>query len=130
MNQDVSQAPKCGIDIVEIERFKRFIDGSQAQLTQLFTTDELRDCDAKKYPSQSLAGRFAIKEACLKCFPRECDNKALDFIDIEVAVDNYGAPFIRINDKLHAIMQRYHIQYLSASLSHTEQYACGIVTAN
>ncbi len=122
--------PRCGVDLIEIDRFARFFDkATSAQLEAIFTHDETTYCSNKEKPLQSLAARFAVKEACIKLFPKEASSKEVDFIDVEVIVDNYGAPSIKMTPKLKEIMQRYQVSSLSTSISHTEQSAIAMVVA-
>lgn len=52
-----------GIDIEEIKRFKNL---KKHQLNKMFTKEELEYCFKKKNVAQSLAVRFAGKEAVIK----------------------------------------------------------------
>ena len=55
-----------GIEIVETKRFTRYSDKSDIRLSKFFTFDELEYCFKKRNPNNSLAGRFAAKEATIK----------------------------------------------------------------
>ena len=86
---------RCGVDIVEIERFERFLaNADEDQLRTVFSEAEMEYCNAKATRTQSLAARFAVKEACLKLFPQELALKSIDFGDFEVEIDNWGAPSV------------------------------------
>lgn len=118
---------RCGIDIVEVERLQRMLQRNDvAQMQRIFTPAEWKYCQQKPHPAQSLAARFAIKEACLKLFPAETNLAELEFIDIEVAMDNNGAPYVNLNDKVKTLLARYQLTCISISLSHTAHYACGM----
>lgn len=92
-----------------------------SQLRVIFTEGELGD------PSpRALAARFAVKEACLKVFPRETGLKDLDFADIPVRLD---PPRVEIAGTLARLMKRYRYRSLSVSTSGTRDHACGIVIA-
>lgn len=126
--QVVSQSNRCGIDLVDIEKFTTFYSRTdETQLLDIFTHDELTYSRDKHDFIQSLAGCFAAKEACMKLFPSETALKELDFIDIELGHDYYGAPIIKFTDKLKELMQKYQYQQISISLSHTETNACAVV---
>lgn len=118
---------RCGIDIVEVERLQRMLERSDVeQMQRIFTSAEWEYCQQKPHPAQSLAARFAIKEACLKLFPAEANTAELEFIDIEVMMDNHGAPSINLNNKLKKFLDRYMLTRISISISHTVHYACGM----
>lgn len=126
----INKKSSCGIDIVEIERFKKMIERLEGQsFKQIFTSSEWETCQNKPDTIQSLAARFAAKEACLKLFPRETNSKKLEFSDIEIVMDHYGAPTIHINDKLNNIMKDYGYSRIFISLSHTKNYACSVAMA-
>lgn len=118
---------RCGIDLVELERFKELLQRSDAdQMQRIFTQAEWDYCQQKRHPELSLAGRFAAKEACMKLFPEETNRNEIDFVDIEVVMDNHGAPRIQINEKLQTCLERYQLKGIQVSISHTLQYACAI----
>lgn len=124
---------RCGIDIIELDRFKEFLDRSGvAQLQTIFSGPELQDIQLeflKKQDIQHLAGWFCLKEACLKIFPQETSLKIIDFGDIVIDHDSFGAPVITINDKIKELMEKHQVKAFSASLSHTDNYSCGLVIA-
>lgn len=116
---------KCGVDLVEIARFKRIIDyTSPQQLAEAFTEKELQECSDKESSLHSLAARFAAKEACMKLFPKETARNEWDFSDIEIATDAFGAPFIERKGKVEQFMQRYAYREISLSITHADAYAC------
>jgi holo-[acyl-carrier protein] synthase len=124
-------AARCGIDIVEIKRVKRMVKQSDvAQMQRIFTQQEWEYCQQKPSPEQSLAARFAVKEACLKLFPAETNRAELEFIDIEIIMDNHGAPGVYLSEKLKEILTRYALTRISVSMSHTANYACGVAMAD
>lgn len=123
-------ASRCGIDIVEIERFEKLLQRSSVpQLGDVFTTAEWNYCQSKRHPTPSLAARFALKEACMKLFPAETNRAELNLIDIEIVMDNDGAPHIHLGAKLTEFLQRHGLSRISVSISHTPTYACGIAIA-
>ncbi len=118
------------MDIVEVRRFERMLEQcSEAQLETIYTPAEIAYCRSKKNPTLSLAGRFAVKESCMKLFPRETALKEIDFADFEVVVDCYGSPNVRITDKLSRLLARSGSTTIAVSLSHTDSFACGMAIA-
>ena len=56
-----------GVDIVEIERFRRAVERRGRRfLEKIFTEEEMEYCFSMKDPYPHLAGRFCVKEAVLK----------------------------------------------------------------
>ena len=120
----------CGIDLVELDRFEKMFQRTESSaLREIFTTGELEHCEKKKYPLQSLAGRFAAKEAVMKLFARETSLQLIPFHHIEVCVDDYGAPFLHRSATLEELMARYQYQEINLSLTHTASYASAIAVA-
>jgi phosphopantetheine--protein transferase-like protein len=119
-----------GIDIVEISRFQEMLSRHEAwQFRQIFTQAEWEYSHSKKHPLQSLAARFAAKEACMKLFPRETSLNLLSFSDIEIAINPYGAPYLCVGSHLQSLMDIYKIAKIHISISHTPNYACAIAVA-
>lgn len=90
-----------GCDIVEnnrlINKDQRFIS--------LVLTDKEQEL-YKQYGQNFLVGRFAAKEAIMKCLS---NTKDLNFLDIEILKDEFGAPTC-------------NIQNISVSISHEREY--------
>jgi holo-[acyl-carrier protein] synthase len=103
-----------GVDIVEIERIKKLVEGDTTFLTRVYTEAERAYCDAKPHPWQHYAARFAAKEAVIKALGQ----KSIAFNEIEVINDGDGKPHI----VLHGKWKEYE-QGLLLSLSHAEHYA-------
>lgn len=102
-----------GVDIIEVERiraaFRRFGDRF---LRKHFTPDEIAYCNAKVRPAESLAARFAAKEAFAKAYPGKTP---LRWVDVEVA--KLGKrPYYR----LHGAAALYIAEL---SLTHTHEHA-------
>ena len=55
-----------GIDLVDIDRFRRSLERTPTMRTRLFTEVELSYVAAHNDPAPSLAARFAAREAVMK----------------------------------------------------------------
>jgi holo-[acyl-carrier protein] synthase len=105
-----------GVDIAEVVRIRnamrrwgdRFLD-------KHFTPEEIAYCRAKSRPAESLAARFAAKEAFAKAFPRR---GALSWHDVEVVMED-GRPMYR----LRGAARHYEAKL---SLSHTHAHAVAV----
>ena len=101
-----------GIDIVDISRIAGMVERyGDRFLEKIFTPAEVSYSAKKKRKEESLAGRFAAKEAFMKASGRR-----LAFRDIEVLSES-GKPFIM-----------YHgIRYNDVSISHEKLFAVSVV---
>lgn len=81
---------KIGCDIVEN---KRLIDKSDKFIDMVLTEKEKKLYEQKGV--EFLAGRFAAKEAIMKCLP---DIEKYRFTDIEVLNDEKGKPYTNIKE--------------------------------
>lgn len=106
-----------GIDIVKIERLKKAVEKwGERFLSRIFTQDELRYCFQKNPPYESLAARFAAKEAFLKAI-----NKRLSLSSIEIKNEPSGRPYLSVKENIPDNL-KFHL-----SLSHDSDYAIAIV---
>lgn len=103
---------KIGVDIVEVQRFENF-DWNSRLAKNIFTAKEIKECKKKKNPFESLAGRFAAKEAIKKTIAEN-----IKFNKIEITNRKSGAPKVNFLDK--KIKNKYKSQI---SISHTKHIA-------
>jgi holo-[acyl-carrier-protein] synthase len=101
-----------GIDIVDVSRvediMKRF---GNRFLNRVFSDKELEYVGKRIKPQESLAGRFAAKEAFIKAF-----GETASFKEIEVLQER-GRPYIMFRGKT----------YSEVSISHERAYAVAVV---
>jgi len=106
-----------GVDIEEIERFKKYDTKNNPFVLRIFTKDEIEYCFSKKDYAPHLAARYCAKEACLKAV---CSfgYEAVSYADFEVYNIKNGAPEVRIvNPSLNEKVE------LKISLSHSKTNA-------
>jgi len=102
-----------GIDIVEVSRIGRLKDRyGEKFLTKVFTKEEIRYAQSKRRMDESLAGRFAAKEAFMKAHGRR-----LPWKSIEVRSGERGRPFILFEGAM----------FPGVSISHERAYAVSMV---
>jgi len=95
-----------GIDIVEINRFKKNLRNKKKSiLNRLFTKKEILVCEKKKLYINCFAKRFAAKEALVKALGTGF-RKNINFKDIEIKNNTYGKPYFIINSKLKNKMSK------------------------
>ena len=109
-----------GIDMVEVGRIKKAIDRwGERFLHRVFTSEERSYCMRKAFPEQSLAARFAAKEAVLKTIGTGLSD-GISWTDVEVVNDKSGKPEVRLGEK---ITQRIGNKKILLSISHTKEFA-------
>lgn len=109
---------QIGIDLIEIKRFKNFNFKSRLA-KNIFSEKELKDLEKRKKSIETLAGRYAAKEAVKKTLD---ENVKLNII--EVLSKENGKPFINFLDK--KLSQKY---YFRISITHTEKQAIAVCLA-
>ena len=101
-----------GIDIADVSRIAQAVDRfGDRFLNRVFTVEEIRYAERKKNKYQSLAGRFAAKEAFMKAVGR-----GLSWKEINV-LEERGKPFIIYKG----------MRYDGISISHEKAYAVSVV---
>lgn len=129
MPAETPPSARCGIDTVEISRMEKFLVATPPeQIAQLFSGTELADAGDGPRRIESLAARFAAKEACCKVFPKETALGSLQPQDFSVRRNNYGAPEIELSANARAVLDRYRIATLRISLTHTAANASAVAT--
>lgn len=83
-----------GIDVVDIERFRRSLTRNPALREELFTLAEQRYCDRFGDPVPHLAGTLAAKEAVIKALGLGTLAGAAKKVEVER--DDSGAPRVRV----------------------------------
>jgi len=130
MNPEVPPGTRCGIDTVEIARMEKLLRAHTSEsLVQLFSPTELADAGTGAGRVESLAARFAAKEACCKLFPKETALGTILPTDFSVRRDGYGAPQIEVNANARTVLDRHRIARLHVSLTHTSGSASAIAWA-
>ncbi|MGG3471020.1 holo-ACP synthase [Neobacillus pocheonensis] len=102
-----------GIDIIELSRIEELLS-RQGKFSERILTAREKDTFeslSERRKVEFLAGRFAAKEAFSKAFGTGI-GKELSFLDIEIASDSIGKPFI-VKPEVRA-----HL-----SISHSRDYA-------
>lgn len=116
-----------GVDIVEVGRLRKSVrKWGDHFLKKIFTPRELRYVRKKRDPYESLAARFATKEAVVKAFGERKD-KPLSLRQIEVVNTKEGVPKIILHalDGKKALRLRKDVREVVVSMSHSRSYAVG-----
>jgi holo-[acyl-carrier protein] synthase len=109
-----------GVDLVDISRFEKAINQTPKLRDRLFTEDE------RELTTQSLAARFAAKEALVKAVGKA---KGLSFQGVSIVKDQDGKPFFELTGETKQTISSRGIENLHLSLSHDGNMAVAYVVA-
>jgi len=112
-----------GTDIVECLRIGRMIEQhGELFLTRVYTEREIRYCQARKNATEHFAGRWAAKEAILKCLGTGW-SRGVAWTDIEIRNDPQGKPQVMMCGGAKDHAQQLRISDILISISHCRAYA-------
>lgn len=114
-----------GIDVVDVDRFIEATTRTPGMVTRLFVPAE-RVLDGAARRPESLAGRFAVKEALAKALGAP---GGLRWTDAEVVADDTGRPGLRISGTVAARARELGVAHLHVSIAHDAGIATAIVVA-
>jgi holo-[acyl-carrier protein] synthase len=118
-----------GTDIVECLRIGRLIEQhGELFLNRVFTAREVRYCQDRKNATEHFAGRWAAKEAILKCLGTGW-SKGMCWTDLEVRNDFSGAPRVHMCGAVKEYAQQLRITNILLSISHCRAYATAYAVA-
>jgi len=115
-----------GVDIVEVQRIQKAVEGNKRFLQRVFTENEIAYCNGRKGRYASFAARFAAKEAFLKAIGTGL-SQGINLTDIEVCVGSGGEPTINLYNKAKDCFAERQFTQISLSMSHTGQQAIASV---
>jgi holo-[acyl-carrier protein] synthase len=116
-----------GIDLVEIDRIQHSLDRFGARfLNRVYTADEQAYCLKKKNAAESLAARFAAKEAGAKALGTGMSH-GVTWVEIEVVREPSGRPTLRFHGRAAQMAEKLNARRAALSLSHTENLAVASV---
>jgi holo-[acyl-carrier protein] synthase len=118
-----------GTDIVECPRIGRMIEEhGELFLSRVYTAREIRYCQARKNAMEHFAGRWAAKEAILKCLGTGW-RKGLCWTDLEIRNDFQGAPRVYLGGAARDQAEQLHVSDILLSISHCRAYATATAVA-
>lgn len=116
-----------GIDLVEIERIQHSVDRyGQRFLNRVYTGAEQAYCLRKKKAAESLAARFAAKEAGAKALGTGI-SYGVNWLEIEVIREPSGRPTIQFHGRAAEIAARLGVAHAALSITHTADLAMASV---
>ena len=121
-----------GVDAVDVARFRRVLDRRPRFAARCFTETEQSDATGSADVAQSLAARFAAKEAVMKALGTGIGAFALT--DVEVCRTTgtgatRNAPFLVLHGTAAELAGAQGASRLHLSLTHTDGVAIAFVVA-
>jgi holo-[acyl-carrier protein] synthase len=109
-----------GVDLVDINRFENHLEKTPGLKEKIFHADE------REVSINTLAGRFAAKEALVKAFG---GSLGMHWHDVRVSKDEHGKPEFNLFDATADLAANKGISKLHLSISHDGGMATAFVIA-
>lgn len=122
-SNDFANVISIGVDLVEIERFNSALNRTPRFKDRVFAEQELSSSSSVL----SLAGKFAAKEAVLKCL--EAPIFSIPFHNIKIFNKPNGAPYVQLSEKALVIAESLSIGSILVSISHSDNQAMAVACA-
>jgi holo-[acyl-carrier protein] synthase len=113
-----------GIDVVLVDRFARALERTPLLFERLFTESERITQSGNRRAPESLAARFAAKEAVAKALGAPT---GLHWHDCEIVTDPDGRPWLTVSGTVAEVAARRGINRWHLSLSHDGGIASAMV---
>ena len=114
-----------GIDLIEIARIEEVVSRhGKHYLERIYTPAELEQCGRR---AESLAGRFAAKEAVAKALGTGIGH--ITWKEIEVLGDEQNAPILTLHGLAKQKAKELGLETWSVSISHSQSHSVAFVVA-
>ena len=116
---------RTGVDLIEIDRIAEMVSRhGKHYLERIYTPAELELCGKR---TESLAGRFAAKEAVSKALG--CGIGEVKWQEIEIVEDEQSAPVLYLYGEAARKAQELGLTNWSVSISHDQSQVVAFVVA-
>lgn len=116
-----------GIDLVDVERVRRLVEGSPERVrARIYTDHEWDYAHLLRDPYPRLAARFAAKEAGFKAL-RVPSWRGFSWRDIEVQSGAGGVPSLVYHEAAGELIRSLGIVAAHVTLSHLKTHALAVV---
>jgi holo-[acyl-carrier protein] synthase len=115
-----------GIDVVPVARFAESLERTPSLAARLFTPAELVTDSGLPRSAESLAARFAAKEAVAKALGA---GGGMLWTDAQVGTDGVGRPVLTVSGTVAERAARLGVTHWHVSLSHDGGIAAATVIA-
>jgi holo-[acyl-carrier protein] synthase len=105
---------EIGVDIIEIDRVAAAV-AKPRFVERVFTEAERVRCGGRKNDAEEFAGRFASKEAVIKCLGRRVPWKQIEILNAPS-----GKPYVVLHGRAAELAEGRRI---ALSISHSRRYA-------
>lgn len=114
-----------GVDLIEIARIDEVVSRhGKHYLERVFTPAELEYCGKR---AESLAGRFAAKEAVAKALGTGIGD--VSWTEIEILGDEQKAPKLTLHGRAESKAKELGLTSWSVSISHSQSHSVAFVVA-
>ncbi len=114
-----------GVDLIEVSRIEEVVARhGKHYLERVYTPAELEQCGRR---AESLAGRFAAKEAVAKALGSGIGD--ISWKDIEVLGDEQNAPVLTLHNIAKQKADELGLSNWSVSISHSQSHSVAFVVA-
>jgi holo-[acyl-carrier protein] synthase len=121
-----------GVDAVDVARFRRVLDRRPSFAARCFTSSEQSDATGSADVAQSLAARFAAKEAVMKALGTGIGAFALTDVEVRRTTGRgatRNAPFLVLHGTAAELAGAQGAGQFHLSLTHTDGVAIAFVVA-
>lgn len=116
-----------GIDTIELARVARVYDAyGERFLHKLFTDGERAYFSRWSDPVPRIAGRFAVKEACMKALGTGWSN-GVRWRDIDVTRHPSGKPEVELHGRAAEILAAMGARTIHCTITHSRDHAVAVV---
>lgn len=121
-----NQKLASGVDLIKIDRFQNLDPAIRARfINRVYTPIEIKLCADR---NESLAGRFAAKEAVAKTLG--CGIGPVHWQDIEIQATEDLQPLLVLHGPASEAARNLGLSLWSVSITHTQEYAMAFVVAS
>lgn len=118
-----------GTDLIEIARIERSVERfGDAFLQRVYTPGEIAYCQSKRNAAESLAARFAAKEAGAKALGTGI-SRGVSWREFEVRRLPGQRPELHLSGRAAEIAKGLGIRRLALSLTHSRSVSMAVVVA-
>lgn len=125
MNEKELLIKGTGVDIIEIARIEKAFKGSGRFAERIYTPAEIAACGGTKPKWDSLAARFAAKEAVAKALGTGIGT--FRWTEVEIVRGSGGNPEVILHGNAKKLASQKDIKSIRLSLSHCKEYAVAFV---
>lgn len=110
-----------GTDIIEIKRIECALERNSSFINKLFTENEIDYLKSRKMRPESVAGRFAAKEAVSTALGTGI--RGFEFKDIEIDKNTLGKPIVSLRGEAKKLGEKLGNYKIHLSISHSKENA-------